>query len=206
MCCCSHKAASKLLAKAKKKISLTGQDKLPAAKLIQRVVVNATRQLLVVPGGESVNATEVTREWCLVHNVSETSCGAVQQAVNQSIGQRAARRVLLTIPVRAPDGRELQLQLRDGEQHDIPRSLALFAEATKLNSGVIAHTLGKLVEERLPPAVLRMPIEMGAMKPDLQLRISQGDNVQDVVLTFCEVFGVMHAVQNIYQAVVSKLR
>jgi len=141
-----------------------------------------------------------------VNNVSDVSCTSVQQAVNASIAQRVKRRLLLTIPVRAPDGRELQLQLRDGEQHDIERSLALFAEGTKLDQAMITRSLGSLIEERLPPAVLRMPVDMGPTKPNLQLRISQGDNVQDVVLTFCEVFGVMHAVQNIYQAVVSKLR
>jgi hypothetical protein len=193
------------LAKAKKKIKSTGQDKIPAAQLIQRVVVNASRQLLLVPGGKEINTTEVTREWCLVHNVSDISCTSVQQAVNLSITQRTKRRLLLTIPVRAPDGRELQLQLRDGEQHDVERSLALFAEAAKLDGAVITRSLRNLVEERLPPAVLRMPVDMGPTKPNLQLRISQGDNVQDVVLTFCEVFGVMHAVQSIYQAVVSKL-
>ena len=44
-----------------------------------------------------------------------------------------------------------------------------------------------------------------AAKPDLVLRVSQGDNVETVVLAFCEVYDLMHAAQNIYQAAVAKL-
>ena len=37
------------------------------------------------------------------------------------MAQRAARRLLLSLPVSAPDGRVLHLEVREGEQHDLMR-------------------------------------------------------------------------------------
>lgn len=111
-------------------------------------------------------------------------------------------------------GRSLVLDMHDGDQHDLPRSAKLFAEAWRLVGNInssaasdagLLHGLVSAMSERLSPAVLFLPVAMGGTKPDLTVRISQGDNVESVVLAFCEVYDLMHAAQNIYQAAVARL-
>jgi hypothetical protein len=85
----------------------------------------------------------------------------------------------------APDGRILQVELRQGDQHNVASVMRHWAAAVRMPSGVVPQLVTAL-ESKLSPALLRMPVDVPAKAP-LMLRISRGDNLDNVVKIFCDV-------------------
>ena len=98
--------------------------------------------------------------------------------------------LLARVPITAPDGRPLELEIRDGDQHDIDATITRFSMAQRLDVGKTVKALRKVVHKRLPKELGRIPVELGAAQDDVVLRVSAGDVLQDLVTSFCENFGL----------------
>lgn len=119
----------------------------PAPYALMLGVVNplGDRRILTIPqidaGG---NATMETQVFCAKYNITEMSdCEGVLEKVQRRCGRsqcfpnspvdevpelKFTRRVLLVVPVDAPDSRKLQIIVREGEQHDLPQLVHDFLE------------------------------------------------------------------------------
>lgn len=105
---------------------------------------------------------------------------------------RSMRKVLLALNISAPDGRQLELKLRQGDQHELSYILGHWAEAEGLGRDVAANLASQL-EARLPPKVKDFNIPAGQFvtgQRELNLRLSQGDVLTEVVPIFCDVYRI----------------
>ena len=167
------------------------------------VVSDGTRQLLTVLSGE--NATEVAEDFCIVNDIYNVSEEAAERLVNSTLEKtelRKNRTSLVTVPVNAADGRTLQLEVRQGDQHDLFTHASDFALAMKVPPS-FASQLADIVAQRLPEVLLYLPVNFpGRRMPNI--RIGKGDNVELVVKTFCEVYSIDAAnVPNLVRAAYS---
>merc|ERR1712100_626835 len=145
------------------------------------VVVNGSRDILKVAPGQ--NATAEAEDFCVMHGVPmDEQPGVVEEATEQA-ERRAARDIVLTVPIDAPDGRKLQLELREGEQHEIGYAVQIFAEAMRLGA-IDVNALANVVLQRLPAPIMTLPVHLGGQ---LQLRVTPGANVTLVVSAFAQV-------------------
>ena len=66
------------------------------------------------------NVTAVAEDFCVMHGVPVGEASdEVVAAANKTFHNRRSRPVVLTVPIDAPDGRKLTLEVRDGEQHEV---------------------------------------------------------------------------------------
>ena len=65
--------------------------------------------------------------------------------------------ILASVPIDAPDGRRLWIDIRGGQAHDLVESAWQFAQSTRLDTGY-ANSIAAIAEKYLPPVVFRMPI------------------------------------------------
>jgi ABC-type amino acid transport substrate-binding protein len=87
---------------------------------------------VIVPAGakgvlavrEGDNISELVRTFADLHEIPVGIVAGLTSKVEDTLAKRAARRLLLAMPVSAPDGRTVQLEVRDGEQHDLLRFTA----------------------------------------------------------------------------------
>ena len=96
------------------------------------------------------------------------------------------RRVLLVVPVDAPDTRKLKLVLYEGDQHDLLQVVRDFFVFYKLPLES-AYNMALEVEKRLPNALVVIPIT-GDQNAKVIVRFSAGDNVTNVVEGFVNRF------------------
>jgi len=121
-----------------------------ALALAHPVVVNGSRYILKVRSGE--NASAVAEDFCVMHGVPLERTPEVVAAANETYHKRALRPVVLTVPIDAPDGRKLTLQLRDGEQHEVRG-----ASARRLPPLPLAAALPPLTACSLARSLARSP-------------------------------------------------
>ena len=89
-------------------------------------------------GADSVNVTQVVRKAFAQWNVSlemenyEAREEAFIERVEEILQHHLKRKVLIELPLDAPDGRKLLLQVRQGQQHDLETTVRCFVEAVGL--------------------------------------------------------------------------
>jgi hypothetical protein len=73
------------------------------------------------------------------------------------------RRILLVVPLDAPDSRKLQLVIREGEQHDLVQFVSDFFEFYRMFAGSVMQ-VANIVHERLPAVAMQIPVGLGSKR------------------------------------------
>jgi hypothetical protein len=114
----------------------------PLVLMLGVVVPTGHRRILAVP--EGANMTLETHVFCAKYGVTrEDQCDAILTRVTSLVNVDYLRRVVLTVPINAPDGRTLQLIIREGEQHDLWQYVSDFFELYNMPR----DTIGGMVAE-----------------------------------------------------------
>jgi len=98
------------------------------------------------------------------------------------------RRILVILPINAPDTRQLKLIVRQGEQHDLTQFVADFFTIYRLS----LNSVGAVVEEinkRLPPTILSIPVNISNRR-QVSIRFAEKDNITAVVEGFSNFFEI----------------
>lgn len=166
----------------------------PPLNLMLGVIIPATgeRKILGIP--EHTNATVETGVFCAQNDNSEdvTSTpwcsGLLKRVENRLNSDKFVRKILLVVPIDAPDGRKLQLVIRQGEQHDLLQLVADFFQLYHLNMDMV-HGMANEVNKRLPAVAVQIPVSLGSQR-SVQARFSRDDNITAVVEGFANFFEV----------------
>jgi len=150
---------------------------------------------------EGENVTMVVRRFCALHNLTDHQTNLTEIAVREKYKKRLNRTVLLSFPVTVPDGRSVNVDVRQGEQHDLVTHITDLTLAMKLNIDVMQ--LANVAHQRLKPVLVQIPISMPGKRP-LQLNYRQGDEPKEMVDAFCEYYGI--PVENTPQLLTGILR
>lgn len=191
-----------------------------AAELLLGVVTpDGVRRVLGIPRG--MNATLVTGVFCHKYQLSQsiisgsgdsTSSEVTSSYWCQELLRRVEerlrparypfdRRVLLTVPVDAPDSRQLQLVVRQGEQHDLLQYVSDFCEFYKM-SGVNLLGLAEEVHRRLPAVALQIPVGLPGQR-QVSIRFALQENITEVVNGFANFYDID---ENLRLAIVKRAR
>jgi hypothetical protein len=161
--------------------------------LLLGVIIPATgdRKILAVPQG--TNATIETGVFCARYDnspdVTATPwCSALLERVNNRLNVTFSRRILLVVPIDAPDSRKLQLVIREGEQHDLLQFVADFFELYHMPAESVTMMANE-VHKRLPAVEFQVPISIGSQR-QVHARFSRNDNITSVVDGFANFFQI----------------
>ena len=161
-----------------------------ALALIMGVVVpTGHRRILAIP--EGTNATVETGVFCARYNISSSEeCDRIQHRVTERLNPNTfLRRMLVSFNVDAPDGRKLQLVVREGEQHDARQFVADFLEYHKMLHDSALNVLHAEVLKRLSPPLLQIPVGLSGQR-QVQVRFSENENITAVVEGFSNFFEI----------------
>lgn len=159
----------------------------PPLQLMLGVVTNlGDRRILAIPEGR--NATVETGVFCAKYDKAEQVtdtpwCQALLRRVEQRLQPESfQRRILLVVPVDAPDSRKLKLVIREGEQHDLVQLVSDFFEVYRMPADSV-YMMAQEVHKRLPAVALQIPVGLSAQR-QVQIRFSLNDNITNVVEGF----------------------
>ena len=113
-------------------------------------------------------------------------CKALMKRVQQRLEAPFVRRILLVVPIDAPDTRKLKLVIREGEQHDIVQIVADFFELYHMPAESV-QMMANEVAKRLPAVVTQVPVGLTARR-QVAARFSMGDNITAVVEGFANFY------------------
>jgi hypothetical protein len=136
---------------------------------------------------EGENVSIVVRRFCALHNLTDHQTNLTEIAVREKYEKRLNRSVIISFPVTVPDGRSVNIDVRQGEQHDLVTHITDLTLAMKLNIDVMQ--LANVVHQRLKPVLVQIPIQMAGKRP-LQLNYREGDKPKEMVDAFCEYYGI----------------
>jgi hypothetical protein len=157
----------------------------PLLLLLGVVVPTGERHILAIPEGS--NATIETGVFCAKYNVTKRqSCESIQGRVNERLDVSYNRRIVLVVPIDAPDGRKLQLVIREGEQHDVYQFVSDFFQLYKLDHGSV-DGMTQEVYRRLPAPAITIPISI-PNKRQVVARFSVNENITNTCEAFSNVF------------------
>jgi len=184
--------AKRVEARARSQIKLRNLKWHSKLLLAMPVVVNGTLDVLAVHNASNVSTKvhDIAEEFALYYGLAPNVHEALARTLAERVRLRASKRLLARVPITAPDGRPLELEVRDGDQHDIDATIARFSIAQRLDVAKTVKALRKVVNKRLPKELGRIPIELGATQDDVVLRVSAGDVLLDLITSFCENFGL----------------
>jgi hypothetical protein len=171
----------------------------PPLQLLMGVITpHADRQILGIP--EGANATVETGIFCAKFDMdardalSTRWCEALMERVtNRLTAMKFQRKILLVVPVSAPDTRKLQIIIHEGEQHDLMQFVKDFLEFYKM-SEANAFGLAQEVQKRLPAIAMSIPIGLTAQR-QVTIRFSLNENVTNVAEAFADYFQIDPAVK-----------
>ena len=160
----------------------------PLLLMLGVVVPTGDRRILGIP--EGTNATLETHVFCAQNSISTTAeCDALYERVKQRLeGLSFNRRILLVLPVEAPDARKLRLVIREGEQHDLPQFVSDFFEFYRMPQQSVAVVINE-VAKRLPAAALQIPVGLGS-KRKVVARFAESENITAVAEGFANFFEI----------------
>lgn len=137
----------------------------------------------VQTSGSSEAATATAAE-----PINSPWCAALRERVEARLNVTFPRRILLVLPIDAPDGRNLKLVIREGEQHDIVQFVTDFFEIYHMpreSIGIIVQEVNK----RLPAVALQIPVGLSNQR-QVVARFSISDNITSVVAGFKNTFEI----------------
>merc|ERR1711968_372210 len=156
------------------------------------ILANGSRVLLRLR--QQDNGTHEVLKFCAVHNMTDAYCDWMRGQLAPHVERHFQEDVLATSTVNAPDGRQLQAFVLQGEQHDLKAWAADFAEVTRMPSNVVP-SLAMMLERKLPPVVFEQSIS-GEGRVGIKLKLRRGDATENVI----RAFGVKKGVDNGAQA------
>lgn len=160
----------------------------PLALLMGVVVPSGERKILSV--AENANSTFETHVFCAKNGVDEfDACERVLKRVEERLNPTSfTRRILLVVPVDAPDGRKIKLIVREGEQHDLIQHVGDFLELYHMSRD---NTLGLAneVHKRLPSVSLQIPVST-PMRRQVSIRFSDNENITNVIEAFSNFYDI----------------
>lgn len=159
----------------------------PPILVLGVVVPLGQRQILLIP--ETMNATVETGVFCAKYNVTPAEeCDKIQRRVDSRLNPSTYfRRILVNFAVDAPDGRKLQLVIREGEQHDVKQFVSDFLEFYKMLHENSLNVLTSEVLKRLPSAALQIPVGLRSQR-QVAIRFSENENITSVVEGFVHMY------------------
>ena len=96
------------------------------------------------------------------------------------------RKTLLELRIRAPDGRLLTFDVKDGEQHDLVESAREWALAERVHLDA-AVQVANAAFERLPPVLIQFPVDVpGRVRASMAIRDKDEAAVRRTCEAFCE--------------------
>ena len=113
------------------------------------VLARGVRAAIRVNQGD--NATLVADQFCAKHGIPEESTSDILTQVTERYKKRMNRSLLLTFPLDVPDGRTINFDVRQGEQHDLIRLVQDYSLAMRINIDV--EQLANIAHKKLPPQV-----------------------------------------------------
>eukprot|EP01036_Dinobryon_divergens_P028302 gene28302-37233_t len=172
----------------------------PPYKLLLGVVVSSGERIILgIPDVVNVNSTVETGVFCTKHSdeltkdpLSSSWCKALIQRVENRLNVPFPRKILVAIPIDAPDGRKLQLVVREGEQHDILQFTADFFQYYNVPFDSVQMVANEVLK-RLPPVEVQVPVSMASQR-QVVARFSRNDNITTVVAAFANFFEIDDAV------------
>ena len=162
-------------------------------QLMLGVIVPLTgeRKILAIP--EGTNFTIETGVFCArydntVKNPLDSEwCEALLKRVEARLTNLSfSRRVLLVVPIDAPDSRKLQLVIREGEQHDLVQFVSDFFELYHMPRESV-NMMANEVHKRLPPVATTVPVSLGSRR-QVVARFTLNENLTAVVEGFVNYF------------------
>ena len=156
------------------------------------VLSNGTRTILRMR--QQDDGTEEVMKFCAVHNMTDRVCDWMRSNLATHVEAHFKDTVLATASVQAPDGRDLVIYLRQGDQHDLNRFVTDYVAVSKLPTNVIP-SLTMMLERKLQPNVFEQSIS-GEGRVGIKLRLKRGDNAKEVVMAFGRRKGMPAEAQN----------
>lgn len=157
----------------------------PLLLMMGAIVFTGERKILAIP--EGANYTVETGVFCARYDDSKDSidsdwCQSLMRRVKQRLETIFVRRILLVVPIDAPDSRKLKLIVRDGEQHDIVQLVSDFFELYHMPMESV-QMMSNEVAKRLPAVVHQIPVQLDSRRA-VAARFSLNDNITNVVEAF----------------------
>ncbi len=190
----NKKILPKIIASAKKRVRKMGVIEFIAPVILD----NGTRVSLRVFKGE--NITTAARTLGAVQNLTDAQTEIVVNQLVDKYSRRMQKKVLTSFPVTVPDGRTINIDIREGEEHDLGKHFGDLAQAMKLDINIAQ--LVNVAQKRLPPVVFQIPVQIeGRMPSTYSYRQNQDPSAS--ALAFCEYYGHTKEVydqiiQNVY--------
>jgi len=162
----------------------------PLLLMMGAIISTGDRKILAIPEGS--NYTVETGVFCTRYDSSRNPidsdwCQALLKRVEERLNSNAfQRRVLLVVPVDAPDTRKLKLVIREGEQHDILQIVSDFFELYHIPQYSV-NMMANEVIKRLPAVVTQVPVGLHSRR-QVAAKFSMGDNVTAVVEAFANFY------------------
>jgi hypothetical protein len=174
--------------------SLRKQITNPPPLLLQLGIIlpSGDRKILGIP--ENSNATIETSVFCIQNDIiDEEGCHSIQECVAHRLDAVQSttynRGVLGVMNVDAPDGRQLKMVVRQGEQHDLLQFTADFLEFYKMNTPSAVEAVGNAMHQRLSPITMNIPVSLPS-KRQVSMRLSTHDNLTAVVTAFMDYYEI----------------
>jgi hypothetical protein len=160
--------------------------------LLGAITGDGERRILGIPEGS--NATVETGVFCNLYHfpviadpLTTPWCEGLMKRVQSRLQPETyQRKILLVIPIDAPDGRKLQFVLREGEQHDLPQFVLDFLEYYKMPLESQMMLLQEILK-RLPAIALQIPVGLSAQR-QVTARFSMNENLTNVIEGFVHMF------------------
>lgn len=152
------------------------------------VVPTGDRRILAIP--EGANATVATHVFCAKNNITKSEeCDLLHERVKQRLDDlHFVRRIILVLPIEAPDSRQLRLVIREGEQHDLHQFVADFFELYYMSQQSVPMVVNEVLK-RLPAAAIQIPVGLGS-KRKVVARFAAEENVTAVTEGFVNFFEI----------------
>merc|ERR1711871_1710310 len=96
--------------------------------------------------------------------------------------------LIAKVPVTAPDGRRLVIELRQGEQHDLVQFARDYCVAARLPLD-LAGSIADAVAAKLAPVQFRQSVS-GEGRVDVTVHMRRGEKAVQVVPSFCRRRGI----------------
>jgi len=132
-----------------------GKSTPPLQMAMPVITPDGMRRVLTVTEGQ--NVTDEALRFCMMWNVTEEAVDRIVQSAEERHKARLSRAVLVTVPVTGLDGRKLQLQVRQGEQHSLYTTVLDFCTAYGMPENVVLN-LANEVNRRLPNVLFELPV------------------------------------------------
>jgi hypothetical protein len=165
------------------------------------ILSNGTRAILRMR--QEDDGTKEVMKFCAVHNMTDRVCNWMRDRLSTHVESHFKDSVLATASIQAPDGRDLIIYLRQGDQHDLKQFVTDYVHVSKLPINVIP-SITMMLERKLQPTVFEQSIS-GEGSLGVKLRLKRGDNAKEVVMAFGRRKGMPVDAQNqVLQALLQK--